>query len=747
MPSALFAAVAVAFTFPLILRPGSVFPHDAGDPALNTWLLWWSTTRLPLSSDWWNAAIFYPAPSVMALSELLIGLLPVTAPVQWATGNALLAYNVAFFLSFPLCGLAAYLLALELTGRRDASILAGFVFAFGPYRMNELSHLQMLSYYWAPVALWSLHRYLRDPRRRWLVTFAGTWLMQSLSNGYALFHLSVLVALWLVWFVRDTRKMVPILLSWGIAGLFMLPALLAYRTAHAQFNLARDINEVQKFSLDLSGFLSAPTELALWGGRLLPSQYGTAMFPGITVVIVMMVGGLYSARISPVTVTRTRIGNLLRLFANVAAGVLTLVAASALIVGPWAIGPLVTVSNAYKPFSLAVLFALCSYLSGTAWRDVWSRRSTLGFYVSAMVVMYVLALGPAPTLLGRQILYEPPYAWLMRLPGFDLMRVPARFGMAALLCQGVVVSMIAARWTFADASRRSLIPIVISLGVLADGWTRLPVVAAPSAPSAPFEALKANGARAVIELPVGEAIVDFPAMFHSMSHRLPVANGFSGFAPPHYLPLIQALNHERYEALELIGRDGPIGVAVDRSLVWHEGIEKSLARFPGARAVAIDDRWATFLVGSAAKPDVKAGPPIPIARVRANRFDENVSRMLDGTVTTAWGPEKAQDGREVVSAELGAPQTVGGVVLSMGAYSFGFPRELAVDLSDDGSSWKTVWQGETSVGTVRAAIASPGDVPLTVTFEPSAARFVRLRQLGSDETVPWWIAELSVRAP
>ena len=734
-----FVLVAMAFTFPLILRGGSAFPHDAGDPALNTWLLWWSTTRLPLSTDWWNAAMFYPSRNVMALSELLIGLLPITAPVQWVTGNPLLAYNVAFFLSFPLCGLAAYLLALELTGRRDVSILAGLVFAFGPYRMNELSHLQMLSYYWAPVALWALHRYLRDPRVQWLVVFAGAWLMQSLSNGYALFHLSVLIVLWLIWFVRDIRRMVPILMAWGGALLVMSPALLEYRTAHVQFHLARDINEVQQFSTDLAGFLSAPPELALWGGRLLPSQYGTAMFPGITVAILLIAGVAYAIRHRrPSTPNRST----LRRFLAVVSGVCVLIALSALIVGPWSIGPVLTVSNFHKPFSLAVLFGLLWFGLGDRWRRVWREASIIAFYVLAAAVMYLLALGPSPTFLGRQILYEPPYAWLMRLPGFDVLRVPARFGMPALLCQAVIVALIAARWLSANTPRRRLALTVIGIGLLADGWVFMPLIAAPTASAAPFEALKANGARAVIELPVGEAIVDFPAMYHSMAHRLPVANGFSGFAPPHYLPLVQAVNHERYAALEALAQDGPLGVAVDRSLVWHEGIEKSLAQFPGARAVSLDDRWATFLVAGTGKVEMGSFLAIPIARVRANRQETNVGRMIDGMVTTAWGPETPQDGTEEVVVEIEPAQPVGGIVLSMGSYSFGFPRELAVDLSNDGTSWLNVWQGETSVATVRAAIAYPTSVPLAIDFEPSPAKFVRLRQLGHDDRVPWWIAEV-----
>jgi hypothetical protein len=80
----------------------------------------------------------------------------------------------------------------------------------------------------------------------------------------------------------------------------------------------------------------------------------------------------------------------------------------------------------------------------------------------------------------------------------------------------------------------------------------------------------------------------------------------------------------------------------------------------------------------------------------------------------------------------------------MGAYSFGFPRELAIDISDDGARWSTVWRGETSVLTVRAAIGDPIHVPVRIDLGEVRGELMRLRQLGRDAIVPWWIAEVSL---
>ena len=47
----LYCGLTVALTYPLILQMGSVLPNDAGDPALNTWILWWNTQAVPFSTD------------------------------------------------------------------------------------------------------------------------------------------------------------------------------------------------------------------------------------------------------------------------------------------------------------------------------------------------------------------------------------------------------------------------------------------------------------------------------------------------------------------------------------------------------------------------------------------------------------------------------------------------------------------------------------------------------------------------
>ena len=79
-----------------------------------------------------------------------------TAPVQWLTGNPVLAYNIAFLFSYVLAGSGMYLLAVSITGNRLAAVVSGVAFAFLPYRVAQLPHLQMLMFGWMPIGLWGI---------------------------------------------------------------------------------------------------------------------------------------------------------------------------------------------------------------------------------------------------------------------------------------------------------------------------------------------------------------------------------------------------------------------------------------------------------------------------------------------------------------------------------------------------------------------------------------------------------------
>jgi hypothetical protein len=299
LAAAALTALTCAYTWPLSAHMTSVVPHDRGDPLLVTWILWWSTKAVPLTTHWWNAPAFHPSTGVFGFSENLLSLVPIAAPFIVLTHTPLLAYNVLFVLSYVLSGLGAYFLGLVLTSRRDAAFVAAVAFAFAPYRLSHLNHLQLLSAYWMPVAIGALHLYVRNRRRSFAILFAVAWVLQALASGYYMFFLSLLAVLWLAWFGigRLTRREWTTLgLSWVGAAIVMAPLLLGYRAIHLKYGLSRSPVEIEYYSADIAGILSASADSLLWSGLHTVREIEAEIFPGVTIVLLIAAGVFVALR-------------------------------------------------------------------------------------------------------------------------------------------------------------------------------------------------------------------------------------------------------------------------------------------------------------------------------------------------------------------------------------------------------------------------------------------------------------------
>ncbi|MHA1568201.1 MAG: hypothetical protein ACTSXZ_01925, partial [Alphaproteobacteria bacterium] len=108
-------------------------PHS--DALKHVWGQWWvhhkltTEGRYPLAMDLANypdGGRFYSLDGANSLLTLVLR--PFMNPVA--------AYNLLYLLHLALAGFAAFLLARELTGRREAALVAGVVFAFSPYVLS-----------------------------------------------------------------------------------------------------------------------------------------------------------------------------------------------------------------------------------------------------------------------------------------------------------------------------------------------------------------------------------------------------------------------------------------------------------------------------------------------------------------------------------------------------------------------------------------------------------------------------------
>jgi Protein of unknown function (DUF3108) len=488
--TALYAALALFLTWPLApliaTHLGSL--EGPGDPYLELWVLGWDLHTLStrpsalLTLDIFDANIFHPAAGALAYSDHLILQALALLPVYWLTGDVVVCYNVLLLASLTVSGSAMYLLAREVTGSRSGAVVAGLAWAFWPYRIARLLHINLQALYFLPLALLFLHRTMTGRRRRdavWLGVFAGLQAISSLNYGVitavALAVVAVALAIGIGrW--RSFRLFGRLLLAAALGALLVAPFAWPYWQAQQRDGFARNLFEAAQHAAVPSSYLQVPAVNRLYGrthlltardaaGDLRPWRRESVereLFPGFTLIALALVGA-WSGR---------RRGN--------------------------------------KPI-------------------VWAM-------VALALVAFVLSLGPD----GARPLYAAAHRYVF---GFQAIRAPARFGVLVTAALSVLAALAFSSMT-RPTGRRSALAGVASLLLVAEYASMpLPYVPRPPRTTAVGRWLaSAPVPGAVLHLPLTLDARNAPPMVQSLEHWRPIVNGHSGQRPPFFTALVDVMS-------------------------------------------------------------------------------------------------------------------------------------------------------------------------------------------------------------
>jgi hypothetical protein len=200
--AAALAAYALAAGF--YLRPiwrvlGTHVSPDPYDPVFNLYVLKWVAHEAHRGfAGFWDPPFFYPARGVLGYSDHLLGpglaaaaltsLLPPDMP-RWVS-----AYNLLLWSSFASTGLAACFVLRRGGLGWAAAWLGGAMYAFSPFRWDQLSHLQVLLMALIPLTLWSFDRLLERPGWRPAALFLGCYLLHLSGGCYLAYMIHVPLA-------------------------------------------------------------------------------------------------------------------------------------------------------------------------------------------------------------------------------------------------------------------------------------------------------------------------------------------------------------------------------------------------------------------------------------------------------------------------------------------------------------------------------------------------------------------------
>ncbi len=550
------------------------------------WILGWGAEHVPglltgsISwSQFWNANIFHPEPLTLALSEHLFGQTLQILPIYWLTGNIILCYNLLFISTFALSAFGTYLLVRDLTGDPRAALIAGLVYGFLPYRIASVPHLQVMSSQWMPFALYGLNRFVATGSARALSGGTAALVMQNWSCGYYLLYfapfvpLFVLHRMWTLAQLKNLRVWASLAAAALVTLALTLPFLLPYSAAQEAFGIERPFGEVVQFSANVWSYVTASENLTLWGKTLRFYPHGEGeTFLGFAP---WLLAGIAVASLlrSPSTTPLAPTSPWLRYatWLLVAAVVTQLFAVlSAVILGGFDLDVFGLTISARTPrrlllqfaAALTVLLAVSPRARIDAARIV---RSPIAFALAATVLAMWLSLGPLPNAGEARVsgfgLYRLLYDYV---PGFNGVRVPARYAMIAGLFLAMLAGYGARRLFAAARSLPATVGVVaVAALILAEGaaapieinrtWHQneavppprvMPYAAAPPV-YARLAALPAGAA--ITEFPFGDAAWEIRYVYYAAVHWKPITNGYSGAFPPRY--------RERVARLQRIGTD------------------------------------------------------------------------------------------------------------------------------------------------------------------------------------------------
>ena len=567
--TAFYTAVTLATTWPLAAHLTTSLPADLGDPLLNSFILQWGTEhiRTLLGGDigafrsYWNAPMFHPEPLVLAYSEHLFAQALQAAPLYVATGNILLCYNLLFLSTFVLSGLGVYLLSRELTRSAAAGVVAGLLYGFALYRVAQYPHLQALSSQWLPFALYGLRRFFTT---RQLTPLAGATLAliaQNLSNGYYLIFFTPFVVAYCLYEIADRRLWADIRVLSGLAsaGLATIvataPFLVPYLLLREVGFEPRGVEEVRGYSADLLAWVTAAPANRVWGWLDTFVKAEGELFPGVVTVLLALLGVAARTRTlwratPPTRRTWRKIAAPLILMAAIgttALMVLVLATGDAY----WRVlGQRVTMRQPWKGGVVAMVLGAAllaiSPRARTLLRGI--PGSAFGFFACSAALSVLLTLGPVVEVAGTPTRLPAPYAALYAyVPGFDGLRVPARYAMLTACCLAVLGAygaralMARGRVGVPALGVISLLflmestaaPIRMDRGMSASGYENGPgrVFVGDEAPDVYKFAATLPPLTVILELPFGAPAWDLQAVFYQPVHRHPIVNGYSGGFP------------------------------------------------------------------------------------------------------------------------------------------------------------------------------------------------------------------------
>lgn len=498
----LSVAIVTGYVVVTAIMVSSFFDYHAigqatyvGDARLMVWTLAWDNHAILSGLPLFDANTFYPAHQALAFTDHLFGLSLFTLPVYAATDNAVLAYNIVWWVSHPLCCLGAYALARRYTKDRLAAFVAGLAYAFTFFRMlHGHGHIGLIWVFWLPLSLLALARWHDRPTWTRLAAFVVTVVLQALTSWYLAVMVLLATGLLLAWLVLlqllpngggrepatakaraggdGTRSLAQLTTALVVGALCLWPF-----ARHYESLAAASPRELTQWSAHFWSYLVPPENT--WLGRWLVNRD--------------------------------------------------------IIDAHWIFGEQ-TLFLGFIATSLAAVGTILVVRSAVLAKEHREHQLELAFFPVLGMIGVLLSLGP-----GAAIVHDwSPFSLLAWLPGVSSFRVPARFSLLACLSLAILAA-VGAEWLHRRFGRLGRVATLVLIPIMLGEWY---VVGFPLGKPRPesippiYRYLASLPAGPVVSLPTYRNRPDWylgaDYLWYSTSHWRPIVNGYGRGEPENY---------------------------------------------------------------------------------------------------------------------------------------------------------------------------------------------------------------------
>ena len=257
-------------------------------------LEWGYVSLISASRHFFDWTAGFPLSNTLAATEDLVGWQIFFAPLRMLGVGVPAAYNILMLGSLVISGVGAALLTRRLGADRAGGAAAGFIFAFAPFHLGHMIHLQTMGVCWSPFAILFLDRYLESRSLRNAAGLAAAFVLSALSVIYFGVFLALLLPVYAVlcWifgrYKFSGRSVSGLALTGAISAIVLLPLIIPYARFAASYGYRHDLRSLTNFSMELLAPVRMPDWLGAWSwspfvrrSAFTNAQSYSAAFPGV----------------------------------------------------------------------------------------------------------------------------------------------------------------------------------------------------------------------------------------------------------------------------------------------------------------------------------------------------------------------------------------------------------------------------------------------------------------------------------